>query len=89
MRIMQHLIRITAIRDRADRLKLSLKSLCDLAEVDHASVYRWLGADVSPRLKTYDQVCARLEARLDAYETELLGALLARHGGQLAATTEN
>lgn len=83
MRIMQHVIRIHSIKARVDRLNRSMKAACDAAGVEHSTVYRWLGEDPNPSLKTYEDACERLETWLDAQERELLTALSIQHAPAL------
>lgn len=74
------MIRIHAIRDRAQALKVSLKELCDAAGVHHASPYRWLDGASAPRLDVFADRCARLERELTRRE-----AAMRQHLDRLAA----
>lgn len=66
MRIMQQLIRICAIRDKAAALGVSLFALCREADVSYPTVRRWLRGEFQPKLLAYDGTCQRLEAAIEA-----------------------
>lgn len=67
MRLMQTLIRISAIRGKSEALGLSLFALCREAGVGYSKVWRWLnGRTRQPGLRDYDEVCTKLEAALAA-----------------------
>lgn len=74
---MQRLSRIHAIKDRTRALRLSIKDICAAAEprVPDSTVSRWLNNLGSPRLDTYEDFCARLEAVLAGLEQAELGRL--------------
>lgn len=84
MLLMQQVIRIIAIRDRAGAVGLSLKRLCDMAGCEHSTVYRWLKGDVDPRLSNFEAVCGRLETALASHERQLV-ARISEHQRQGAA----
>lgn len=64
MRIMQRLIRISAIRAKSEALGLSLFALCREADVGYSKVWRWLRGQSQPGVRDYDEICGKLEAAL-------------------------
>lgn len=79
MRIMQQLIRIREIKERADRIGLSMRELAAITTRHPATVYRWLKADANPHLKDYDDACRAMEAALVERERSVLAALTGAH----------
>lgn len=74
---MQALIRISAIKERAERIGLSLPSLCFEAGQAPSTVYRWLSGEAEPRLRHYEDVCEKLDALLRDHEAEVARHLAA------------
>lgn len=66
MRIMQRLIRISAIRAKSEALGVSLFALCKDAGVAYSRVWRWSRGKSQPGVRDYDAVCSRLETALAA-----------------------
>lgn len=71
MQIMQQVIRIRAIKDRADSLGFSLVQVCTQAGVPPSTPYRWLDGKADPRLGKYDATCGALERALEGMAADL------------------
>ncbi len=71
LRLMQALIRINTIRDRARELGLTIPTICARAKVPPSTVYRWLNRETDPHIGAYEAICEKLDAVLDAEETRL------------------
>jgi len=78
---MQQLIRIHAIKFRADALRLTMADLCAKAApaVSQTTVSRWLGGAGGANVATYESNCERLEAALIGLERVELARLAALH----------
>jgi hypothetical protein len=79
--------RLVAIKQRADRLNISITRLCRLASAQVASVNRWLAGGRDLQFRNFSNACDRLEAVLDRLETEIFFALAPRflEPGQIEA----
>jgi predicted transcriptional regulator len=73
---MAKMIRIYSIRDRATKINLTLKKLCDEARIPYSTVYRWLNHGADPRMGSYERICERLEGALTHRENALLTTLI-------------
>lgn len=83
-RIMQHVIRISEIKNRAERIGSSLRAACEACGVEASTAYRWLSGQSNPGIVSYGAACAALEEWLDEQERLLLVELQQRHAGEPA-----
>lgn len=67
--------RIQKIKARAERVGLTIPQLCQAADVDVSTVYRWLEGR-GARMDTFEVNVPRLEAELEKAELALLRYLL-------------
>jgi predicted transcriptional regulator len=66
--LMDHLDRIKVIERRAKALKMTMCSVCRLADVRRHYVYRWKSGSVSPTMRSLNLHLGKLERWLDAAE---------------------
>lgn len=83
---MQRNHRIDAIEGRAKGLNLSLRRLCEVAEVEYTSVWRWRRGDVEPTSERLESVLAALEDALSDLETSMVKRIRARPEGRPRAS---
>lgn len=72
---MQQLIRIREIKERADRIGVSLRELAANTACHAATLYRWLKPGANPCLQDYEDACRAMEAALAERERLLVAAL--------------
>ena len=80
------MIRIKATQCRAARLGLSLRALCQAAQVQYPTVARWFSdEEANPSIRTFADIMGRIEAVLDENELRLLAELIPLHPGAARA----
>ena len=67
------------VKSRLSRVSLTIKQLCEQANVPRNTVHRWMRGAI-PSLRTFPDYMGKLEAALGEHECELRDELIARHG---------
>lgn len=76
---MEHNHPINEITRRAQAISYPIRDLCDAAEVNLSTWWRWQQADANPRLRDMQAAIERLDRVLSERERAVLTALVERY----------
>lgn len=79
---MEHNQPINEIISRAQAIGLSIRDLCEEAEVNFSTWWRWQKPDANPRLRDMQDAISRMDRVLSKRETAILQGLVERYPGE-------